>query len=267
MKSRGIIIAGNWKMNHLPAETKAFIDRFKKLSTDQKQIQDAGSRLKSLLFPPMLSLPDASDNARGSTLQIGAQNAWGEASGAFTGEISATMLRDIQIQWVLVGHSERRHVFGESNALILKRVQGLLGQGMKVMLCIGETEPERKAGKTEAVIDRQLSESLASPWADSALKNGQLSLAYEPVWAIGTGLTATPAQAEEAQKYCRKWIWDHYGMDCASQVSILYGGSVKPDNLAELLSCPNIDGALIGGASLKVDDFFKMVLIGSEALN
>jgi triosephosphate isomerase len=196
-------------------------------------------------------------------LGIGAQNAYGLASGAFTGEISAPMLEELGVRAALVGHSERRQHFGETDETAKKRAEGLLTQGLEVVYCIGETRAEHEAGRTRAVLEKQLS-ALLSGQATKYL-DGRLILAYEPVWAIGTGLTATPQQAEDAHSFLRAEL-AKVSAAAAEKTPILYGGSVTPDNIDSLLTRPNVDGCLVGGASLKPAGYLKMVLAGFSAL-
>lgn len=187
--------------------------------------------------------------------------------GAFTGEVSGPMLQEIGISTVLVGHSERRQYFGETDESVRKRSESLLAQGFKVILCIGETRTEREQNQTQEILKRQLQGALpeAGKGAASYL-NGQLVLAYEPVWAIGTGLTATPAQAEEAHQFIRELMIQRFGAEAAQKTPILYGGSVTPENVDSLLACPNVDGALVGGASLKPDGFLRLLASGCAAV-
>lgn len=265
---RAILIAGNWKMNHSQEETQRFF-------TDLQSIaprflpSSSSPQLQALIFPPFLSLERAGKLARECALPIsvGAQNAHWEKKGAFTGEISGAMLKELEIPWVLIGHSERRQYFGETDETVRKRTESLLAQGFKVMTCIGETRSEREAGKTSEVLIRQLDGALAqSKDGITPFLNGRLVLAYEPVWAIGTGLTATPAQAEEAHQIIRQFLETRFGKEAAQRTLILYGGSVTPENVDSLLACPNVDGALVGGASLKAESFLSLLSAGARAL-
>lgn len=258
-KQRTIHIAGNWKMNHGPKATEDFLKEFAPMIQSDTQ----KSQLKVTLFPPLLSLYHAVNMvAQGVT--IGAQNAHYEHSGAFTGEISGDFLKEINIHSVLIGHSERRQYFGETNELIGKKVTSLIKQDFEVMVCVGETKEERERNETETILSKQL-EGAFSDQVEHAF-DGRIAIAYEPVWAIGTGLTATPEQAEQTHQFIRKWLWDRFGMAVSGRTSILYGGSVKPDNIDKLLSCPNIDGALVGGASLKADSLASLVHSAAKAL-
>jgi triosephosphate isomerase len=217
----------------------------------------------------MLSLGTAlTASARaGFPIAIGAQNVHWEKKGAFTGEVSGPMVLELGLKWALVGHSERRQYFNETNETARKRTESLLEQGFHVVLCVGETRAEREAGKTSEVVSRQLNAVLVeSAKGACAYLNGTLLIAYEPVWAIGTGLTATPEQAEEAHQMIRKLLWDRFGMECAGRTPILYGGSVTPENVDSLLACANIDGALVGGASVKPESFAALLAAGARAL-
>jgi len=209
-----------------------------------------------LACPPFPYLQAVGERLSGSGVMLGAQNCYFEPPGAFTGEVSIDMLQDFACTHVILGHSERRHVMGETDQLINRKVRAVLDKGLKAILCVGELLDERKAGKTESVLDTQMAGGLAEISAES-LKN--VVIAYEPVWAIGTGVTATPDQAESAHAHLRNWLATRYNPETSQSVQILYGGSVKPDNAAELLSQPNVDGALVGGASLKVESFLPIV--------
>ena len=201
---------------------------------------------------PFTALFTASEAAEGTSIMIGAQNMHDAEEGAFTGEISSRMLQDAGSRFVLIGHSERRHLFGESNAFIARKLKRALASGLKPILCIGETEAEREQGRTQEVLNRQLLESLPDHPAD-------LILAYEPVWAIGTGKTATAEIAEEAHAFCRSFLSEKWGASAARKIPILYGGSVKPDNIKGLTQKPNINGALVGGASLNPQTFAEII--------
>jgi triosephosphate isomerase len=268
-KPRGVLIAGNWKMNYGLKETETFIlELFHQAEKEMPgRVGDAFTtgKLRAWIFPPATSLECALNCSSQSVfpLGVGAQNANGLKSGAFTGEISGPMLEELGVRAVLVGHSERRQFFGETDETARRRAEGLLGQGFEVIYCIGETRAEREAGKTRAVLERQLSEALSGEL--SRCLDGSVIFAYEPVWAIGTGLTATPEQAEEAHAFLRGLLAKHSSA-AAERTPILYGGSVTPENIASLLACTNIDGALVGGASLKPGGFLKLILSGFAAL-
>ncbi len=280
-KARGILMAGNWKMNHTQKETEAFFAQLREktdqyLSTPEKDLFTS-EELRACLMPPMLSLMKAQAcvSQLSFPLSIAAQNAHGETKGAFTGEVSSSMLNELQVQWVLLGHSERRQYFGETDASIRVKAESLLKQGFQVMICLGETLSERKSGKTMEVLKNQLSGILPSPSEGIASElstspstgpgHSRVSFAYEPVWAIGTGLTATPEEAEEVHQMIREWLSMQISPKAAT-APILYGGSVTPQNADSLLSCPNIDGALVGGASLKPESFLELLSISAKVL-
>ena len=272
-KPRGVLIAGNWKMNLLKRETESFFSELSsKLSNQLPALKPefASQTLQAALFPATFSLEIAKTCAAKLPLpiSIGAQNVHWAKSGAFTGEISGPMLLELGLKLSLVGHSERRQYFGETDETALKRTQSLLEQEIRVILCVGETRAEREGGKTKAVLTQQLNAVLGvSGSAVSAYLDGRLIIAYEPVWAIGTGLTASPEQAEEAHQLIRKLIWDGFGMQAAGKTMLLYGGSVTPENIDSLLACPNVDGALVGGASLKPEGFAALLLASHRAIH
>lgn len=260
-KSRGILIAGNWKMNLGPQETEAFFSSLINLSLP--------SSLQAWVIPPALSLTTALAAAKKAPfpVSIGAQNVHWEKKGAFTGEISGPMVKEIGVSIALTGHSERRQYFGETDETVRKRSESLLEQGFRVILCIGETRAEREAGNTEEVLRRQLQGAIPEPSKGcAAFLDGRLILAYEPVWAIGTGLTATPEQAEEAHAFIRSYLHSRFGLQASAQTPLLYGGSVTPENAQTLLCCPNVDGALVGGASLKAESFMALLRAGKELI-
>ena len=242
---RRFLIAGNWKMNTDRASGVALAD-----AIAQRTEEVPGVDL--LVCPPAAYLIPVSIALGGSDVLLGAQNMNHEKNGAFTGEISAAMLLDVGCRYVILGHSERRHILGEKDADVNKKTLAALAAGLVPIVCVGELLAEREASQTSSVIRRQFEGSLAGVPADALPR---LVIAYEPVWAIGTGKVATPEQAEEVHADLRRLLSEHYNERAAAEVRILYGGSVKPDNAGDLLSKPNIDGALIGGASLKVDDF------------
>ncbi|PQO27483.1 triose-phosphate isomerase [Blastopirellula marina] len=241
-------IAGNWKMNTTKAEGVALVQAVAEGNT-------AGDAVEVAVCAPAVYL-DAIATAAGGKVGVGAQNCYHEASGAFTGEISADMAKDIGCQYVILGHSERRHIFGESNADVCKKVHAVLAAGLTPIVCVGELLEERESGKTADVVAEQMYGSLAGV---TAKQMDSVVIAYEPVWAIGTGKVATPEQAEEVHAGIRALMTAKYGETVSESVRIQYGGSVKPDNAAELLSQPNIDGALVGGASLKADSFLGII--------
>lgn len=248
------IIAANWKMNMTAAETAAFMED---LEVELKNLE----HVDVVIIPPFTALPRLSEIAANvSGISIGAQNMWHEASGAYTGEVSAAMLREFFTRYVVLGHSERRTIFGETNELVNKKVKAAHAANLRPILCVGETLAERDAGTHHAVLARQLRESLAGLTEEQMLDT---VIAYEPVWAIGTGRTATPEQAQEAHAFIRKIIGEIFNSSTAAKVRIQYGGSVKPDNAKELLHQPDIDGALVGGASLDPRSFAKIVQAAS----
>lgn len=221
-------------------------------------VQGVGAtpRVRIAVCPPFPNLSIVAEVLRGSPVVLGAQNLYPEKEGAFTGEVSPTMLLDVGCEYVILGHSERRHKLGEDNAFINRKVHAALNAGLHVILCVGETLDEREANRTEAVLDDQLTSGLAKVAAASM---DQVVLAYEPVWAIGTGRNATPEQAQEAHAFLRRRLNELYSANLAQGVVIQYGGSVKPDNAATLLSQPDVDGALVGGASLVAEQFLAIV--------
>ncbi|QJA05287.1 triose-phosphate isomerase [Thermosulfurimonas marina] len=243
------LIAGNWKMHKTVRETLDYIRRFRDL------VSGVTDR-EIMIAPPFTALYAAGEALAGSSIRLGAQNAhWAEA-GAFTGEISPVMLKECGVTYVIIGHSERRHIFGETDEMICKRLSGVMGAGLRPILCIGETLEEREAGKTFEVLERQVKAALQG-FAAEDLR--ELVVAYEPVWAIGTGKTATPEQAQEAQAYVRRLLADFGGKEFAEGIRILYGGSVKPENISALMAQPDVDGALVGGASLDPETFARIV--------
>ncbi len=247
-KKRSLIVAGNWKMNKVPSEAQVF-------SRNLMKSLNFESNAKVWIFPPYLSLSDVKEIFTGSSVVVGAQNVHSKPFGAFTGEVSVPMLKDMEISHVLIGHSERRHVFGESDEFINEKVKAALGSGMTVVLCVGETLEERKANQTFELLREQLTKDLKDVELSDSSK---LTIAYEPVWAIGTGIVARPYQAQEAIAYIRKVISEIYSLKVAEEISILYGGSIKKTNCQELFLLPDVDGGLIGGASLKVDEFSEI---------
>jgi triosephosphate isomerase (TIM) len=242
-------IAGNWKMTQNRASAVALAQGLVKAAEKIEGVDMA-------VCPPSCYLDAVGQVVAGSKIALGAQNMYHEKDGAFTGELSAAMLRDVGCTYVILGHSERRHILGETDAAINKKVHAALAAGLIPIVCVGELLSEREAGETMAVIRRQFDGSLAGVTPDQ-MKT--VVIAYEPVWAIGTGKVATPQQAEEVHLALRKIVAERYNGPIADVVRMQYGGSVKPDNAAELLNQPNIDGALVGGASLKVDQFMGIV--------
>ena len=249
---RKLFIAGNWKMHTDEAETESIITQLISQVSEIKTIDIA-------VCPPYVYLPLAVRLTGGSGIQVGAQNCYLESKGAFTGEISPVMLKDIGCDFVIIGHSERRHIFGETDGMIHLKVRKALESDLRVILCIGELLEEREAGKTESVVETQLEGGLQALTSEDLAR---ITIAYEPVWAIGTGKTATPEQAQEVHAYIRNWLQDRYGLEVSQNCRIQYGGSVKPENANELLNRPDIDGALVGGASLKADSFAGIIKAG-----
>lgn len=214
-----------------------------------------------VLCPPFTALSEVSEVIAESNLQLGAQDCFWQDEGAFTGEVSGLMLKDAGAKYVIIGHSERRQYFGETNESVNKKIKAVLKDGLTPIICIGETLAEREAGKTFKILENQVQNCLKEISEQEILNT---VIAYEPVWAIGTGITATPQQAEEAQKYIRDLLLKLYNKEVASSIRIQYGGSVKPENITELMEQPDIDGALVGGASLTLDSFATIVKKASE---
>ncbi|HEY2909420.1 MAG TPA: triose-phosphate isomerase [Gemmataceae bacterium] len=243
------IVAGNWKMNTTHAEATA-------LASAVVHAVASHSKTGVAIFPPFPWLLPVREILKGSAVVLGAQNCHFEKSGAFTGEVSPQMLVDAGCHAVIIGHSERRHGLGETDAVLNKKAKAALAAGLKVVFCVGELLAEREANQTEAVLDRQATEGLRDLPAD---KLGNLVLAYEPVWAIGTGKVATPEQAQSAHAFLRKKVAAILGENQASLLPILYGGSVTPESAAGLFAQADVDGGLVGGASLKADAFVKII--------
>ncbi len=242
-------IAGNWKMNLDRASAVALAEEVAKEAAGVEGVDLA-------VCPPSVYLDVVAAAVAGSKVALGAQNMYHQPNGAFTGEISAAMLCDIGCRYVILGHSERRHILGETDEDVNKKVLAALEARLTPIVCLGELLPEREAGRTMNVIRRQFNGSLAGVHAEQMAR---IVIAYEPVWAIGTGKVATPQQAEEVHLGLRKIIENRYNQEVAQSVRIQYGGSVKPENAADLLGQPNIDGALVGGASLKAESFMGIV--------
>lgn len=249
MTSRKPIIAANWKMNTSPEYGAKFAAEFKPLVTSNDYCD-------IVICPPFISLNTLNQSLEDSNVELGAQNLFFEDNGAFTGEISASMLKEVGCSYVILGHSERRSILNESSKWVNLKIKKAFEVGLKPILCVGEVLEERENGQMEEVVAKQTKESLANLPQDKIL---DLVIAYEPVWAIGTGKTASPEQAEEAHLIIRNILKELYGESISSQIRIQYGGSVKPENVKELMAKENIDGALVGGASLKVDSFSKIV--------
>jgi triosephosphate isomerase (TIM) len=244
------ITAANWKMYKTAADTETFFEKFKSLVTRNPDCE-------VVIFPPSLSVPAAVKATEGTSIKIGGQNIYWCSEGAYTGEISAEMVRAAGATWVLVGHSERRHqVCHETDAEVLKKAQAALAGGLTPIICLGEKLEEHQAGKAYEVLIRQFACGVAGLTEEQF---AQVVLAYEPVWAIGTGKTATPQIASEAHKLIRSEADKRFGTEAAEQVRILYGGSVKPDNIQGLMAESEIDGTLVGGASLDPESFMSLV--------
>ncbi|MDZ4816054.1 MAG: triose-phosphate isomerase [Verrucomicrobiota bacterium] len=250
MGFRKKIIAANWKMNKTAAEAEIYIhDLALELAHTTK--------VDVVVVPPFTSIKTVSDAVTQTpNIGVGAQNVHWEKSGAFTGEISVEMLRDLYVRYVVIGHSERRQLFGETNETCNKRIKAAAAGKLRPIYCVGETLDQREAGKVAEVVTSQLNEGLAGVTEDSL---EELVIAYEPVWAIGTGKTASPEQAQEVHALIRKILSDLFGEAYAAKIRIQYGGSVKPANAKELMSQPDIDGALVGGASLDAKDFASII--------
>jgi triosephosphate isomerase len=246
------LIAGNWKLHKTVAEALQMVTTLKKDLTDVKD-RDI------VVAPAFTALASVAEALAGSPLALAAQNCYPQASGAFTGEVSPALLRDVGCRYVIVGHSERRSLFGESDDFIRQKVKAVLDEGLLAILCIGETLEERNENRTFEILEGQIDAGLKG--INKAAAEG-LTIAYEPVWAIGTGQTASDDQAEEAHRFIRDLLARRYDQDLADRIRILYGGSVKPDNVDGLMAMPNIDGALVGGASLKAADFIRIVRFG-----
>lgn len=247
---RKYVIAGNWKMNMNPSETKALVDGMKSELFAKELKTDV------VICPPFINLETAVEACKGTKIKVGAQNVHWADKGAFTGEISADMLKSIGVEYVIIGHSERRQYFGETDLTVNMRVKSALAAGLKVILCVGELLEQREQGITAETVSVQTKVALLDV-ASSDLNN--VIIAYEPVWAIGTGKTATSEQADEVCGIIRDVVAKLYNDDTAQNMTIQYGGSMNAANAAELLAMPNVDGGLIGGASLKASDFSVVI--------
>ncbi|MFA3782536.1 triose-phosphate isomerase [Melioribacteraceae bacterium 4301-Me] len=244
------IVAGNWKMNNDLNESINLISAIK------KGINENNTNVDVIICPPFTSLETAYALIKNTTIKLGAQNMYYEKNGAYTGEISAGMLLSVGCEFVILGHSERRTIFGETDELINKKIKSAIQAGLKPIFCIGETLEQRERGEAFEVVDDQLKKGLYQV-SNEDIKN--IIIAYEPVWAIGTGKNATPEQAQEIHNYIRKQISAMYDSLTAEKLIIQYGGSVKPENSKQLMSMPDIDGALVGGACLKADSFISII--------
>lgn len=241
------LVAGNWKMFTDPVSAGQLAEAVRSVTKNCDWADIA-------LFPPFISIPAVIEKLRGSPIGVGGQNLFWENSGAFTGEISGEMLSKAKCEWVIIGHSERRAQFGESDETVNRKIRAALEVGLKPIVCVGETLEQREKGETGEVVKRQILNAFAG-----ASDISQLTIAYEPVWAIGTGKTATPVQAGDVHRTLRKIIAEKWGGKAAAEIRILYGGSVKPDNAAELWREEDVDGFLVGGASLRVDSFAGII--------
>ena len=246
---RRLIIAGNWKMNHTSDVAVKIINEFKAKVADITTVD-------MVICPTFTSLAAAANAVKGSRISIGAQNVHWKSNGAFTGEISAEMLKDIPVEYVIIGHSERRQYFGETDQTVSWRLRAALDAGLLPIVCVGETLEQRRSGHTENVVADQVRTGLAGLSDEEMQKT---ILAYEPIWAIGTGVTATPEQAQEVHQFVRGIVNDQFNAACARKVRIQYGGSVKVENVKLLMSKADVDGALVGGASLKADEFSDLI--------
>jgi triosephosphate isomerase len=248
------LYAGNWKMNLTANEGRALIAELRRdLDPDAAVLM---RDREVLVAPPFLTIPAVAQALAGSSILLGAQNAHFEDKGAFTGEVSAAMLKAFGVTHVILGHSERRHIFGETDDLVGRRVAGAIANRVTAILCVGETLEERDGGRTLEVVLRQLQAGLAGAKGEDS---DRVIIAYEPVWAIGTGRTATPEQAQQVHASIREALADHFSRPATDSIRILYGGSVTADNIDSLVVKPDIDGALVGGASLKADSFSRIV--------
>jgi triosephosphate isomerase len=246
---RRLLVAGNWKMNLGPRAGDELARALKSSLSGQTRVDVA-------VMPAFVTLTTVTARLKHSGIRVGAQDLHAEPSGAYTGAVSGSMIRELGCDYVLCGHSERRAIFGDTDAMVNQKVHAAFRSGLLPVLCVGESLAQREAGQLESVVAAQLSGGLAGLQADQVVAT---TLAYEPIWAIGTGVTATPQQAQEAHAFIRRWIAERLPAFVAEQIRILYGGSVKPGNAATLFSQPDIDGGLVGGASLKAESFTAIV--------
>jgi triosephosphate isomerase len=248
-KMRIPMIAANWKMHKSLKEAEKFASEF---PLDPELLR----KVEVVICPPFTALQIVSESIKGTVIKLGAQNMHPAEEGAFTGEVSPLMLNDLGCTYVILGHSERRHVFKESNQFVNDKVKAALNHGIRPIICVGETLEERERGETRQICRKQLLDALSAIEIDEP---SLISIAYEPVWAIGTGRNADPRDAEEVISYLRQLLGDKYGASLAGGIRILYGGSVKPGNIAQFMQQENLDGALVGGASLEIDSFYKII--------
>ncbi len=247
------VIAGNWKMHKTTAEARSLARAVSQGAADVNHCE-------IVVAPPYTALAGVAEEIRSSRVVLAAQNVHWEAKGAFTGEISLPMLEDLGCRMVIIGHSERRQYFGETDESVNRKVRAVVKSSLQAIVCIGETLPQRESGSYHQVITQQLAGGLVGLTHQTLLR---IILAYEPVWAIGTGRTASPETAQEVHGSIRDWLSQEFGREAAQQVRILYGGSVKPDNIADLMRQPDIDGALVGGACLEAESFMRIVRFNS----
>jgi len=248
-------IAGNWKMFKTVHETIVFTKELRSVLKDVTGVE-------VVVAPPFTAVHAAAEALRNSNIAIAAQSLYWEREGAFTGEVSAQMIKDAGAEFVIIGHSERRRLFGETDAMVNRKVTAAIGAGLTPIVCVGETLEERERNETLAVLDRQIKDGLDRV---TGAQIADLVVAYEPVWAIGTGRNATAAQAEEAHQHIRQRLKQWFGGDAAEACHLIYGGSVKPDNIAQLIAEPDVDGALVGGASLEIGSFASIVTGSRQA--
>jgi triosephosphate isomerase len=251
------VIAGNWKMFKSVSEAIVFAKELKTIVKDVEGVE-------IVVAPTFLAVRSVAEALRNTNIGVSAQNLYWEREGAFTGEVSAPMLKEAGAEYVIIGHSERRRLFGETDAGVNQKISAAVAAGLVAIVCVGETLEERERNETLAVLDRQVKNGLQGLVSDTV---AELILAYEPVWAIGTGRNATAAQAQDAHAHIRKRLGEWFGSGAAERCRVLYGGSVKPDNIAELIGQPDVDGALVGGASLDVQSFAAIVARSRPAGN
>lgn len=251
-----MIIAANWKMHKTSAEAAAFCSEISRQEESYRGVD-------VVVCPPFTALPASKEALKGSAIKLGAQNTYWEDKGAFTGEIAPFMLKDLGVEYVILGHSERRHILGEDDGAVRRKLEAALKHGLTPILCVGETESERTRGETEKVLERQVSAALKD--LDSKAAAG-LVIAYEPVWAIGTGKAASPADAESAAALVLQIAGACLGSGVEQSLRVQYGGSVKAENIGEFVSLPSVSGALVGGASLEADSFSKLIVAAREAV-
>lgn len=255
MNMRNFLIAGNWKMNAGPAEAKELADKIVS-SFEGKDVKS-----EVLICPPYVSIPFVAKSFRESSFKVGSQNVYTENNGAYTGEISTEMLKELHCDYVITGHSERREYFGESDELIAAKSKKVFSDGLIPIVCVGEKLEDRKNNSYKSIVKFQVQTVINSISEEHA---ASLVIAYEPVWAIGTGETATPEQAQEMHQYIRSLLSEHWNSNIADQIRILYGGSMKPGNAQDLLSQADVDGGLIGGASLDASSFSEIITIAES---